>query len=337
MKAWAWLVLVWGAAAHADVVEVSMRQGVPGKAPPAVILRVLEPIRGFHLRLQRSDGEGVELKDKAKVGQVRTVPLPQPDGRFRYEGTLEVTDREGTPLSMPLLFDTELWGPLQLQLDKAKDVDLAARALRFRLNRPAARAIVEVFTESGERAWQGEFTYAGESAGTALEATWGKVDGEVLRISVRAFDAAGSHASVDLFPYSVHVPHDEVVFDTGTSDIRPDQEPRLAAPLGELKRRLERASRWAPVQLYVVGHTDRVGDAARNRTLSVARARAIGQYFRAKGVRVPIFVEGFGEQVPRVSTPDETPEEQNRRVDYILSVGEPGFAGLPFPPAWRKL
>ena len=337
MKTWTAVLLLCATAARADMVEISMRQGVPGKAPPAILLRVLEPIRGFHLRLRRNDGQVVEVKEKAKVGQVRTVALPQPDGRFHYEGTLEITDREGAPAELPLSFDAEQWGPLKLEVDKSRDVDLAGRKLQLRLNRPAARALVEVFHESGDLSWQGEFTYAGEPAGTALEASWGKVEGEVLRISVRAFDAAGSYATLELFPYSVHVPHDEVVFDSGKSDIRPDQRPRLEAPLEELRRRVERASRWAPVELYVVGHTDRVGDAARNRTLSLARARAIGQYFRSRGVRVPIFVEGFGEEVPRLATPDETPEEQNRRVDYILSVGAPGFAGLPFPPAWKKL
>jgi len=46
---------------------------------------------------------------------------------------------------------------------------------------------------------------------------------------------------------------------------------------------------------------------------------------------VPVLVEGFGEDQPRVQTPDETPEERNRRADYILSVGPPSTA------AWKPL
>ena len=325
------LVLLWAAAAGADVVDVSVRGGVPGKSMPALRVRVLAPIRGFHVRLTRSDGETLDVRDKGGVGQERAVVLPQPDGRFHWEGELQVTLKDGSEAALPLSFDTELWGPPALTLDKDRDVDLSKRTLRFRLNRPAVRATVEVFDEAGALAFQGEFPYAGQPAGATLQASWGEVRGEVLRISLKAFAAGGAYASADLFPYAVHVPHDEVVFATGKSDIREDQLPRLAAPLEELKRRVERARRWADVRLYVAGHTDRVGDPVSNRALSLARARAIGRYFRAHGVAVPVRVEGFGEDQPRVDTPDETAEERNRRADYILSVGAPSAA------AWKPL
>jgi outer membrane protein OmpA-like peptidoglycan-associated protein len=164
-----------------------------------------------------------------------------------------------------------------------------------------------------------------------LQATWGEVKGELLRISLKVFAEGDAWASVDLFPYTVQVPHEEVVFDSGKADIRPDQLPRLAAPLEELQRRVARARRWADVRLYVAGHTDTVGDAASNHALSHARARAIGQYFRRQGLSVPILVHGHGEDRPRVATPDETPEERNRRVDYILSVG------APYAADWKPL
>jgi len=331
MRKAAWLVWLWAAVAHADVVDVSVRGGVPGKSPPALLVRVLAPIRGFHVQLQRSDGERLDVKDKAGVGQERVVALPQPDGRFHWEGGLTVTLKDGSEAGLPLSFDSELWGPPALSLDKDRDVDLQRRTLQFRLNRPAVRATVEVYDEGGELAWQGEFPYAGQAAGAALAASFGEVKGEVLRISLKAFAEGGAYASVDLFPYTVNVPHDEVVFDTGKADIRADQLPRLAAPLQELQRRIARARRWAEVRLYVAGHTDRVGDPASNRALSLARARAIGQYFRRQGVAVPVYVEGLGEEQPRVETPDETPEERNRRADYILSVGPPSAA------AWKPL
>ncbi|MBM4381138.1 MAG: OmpA family protein [Deltaproteobacteria bacterium] len=331
MRATAWAVLLWAAVAHADVVDVSVRAGVPGGAPPALLVRVLAPLRGFRVQLQRSDGERLEVKEKAGVGQERAVALPQPDGRFHWDGTLTVTLKDGTEEGLPLSFDTELWGPPSLALDKERDVDLQKRTLRFQLNRPAVRASVDVYDEEGVLAWAGEFPYEGAAAGAPLQASWGEVKGEVLRISLKAFTGSGAYASVDLFPYAVHVPHDEVVFDTGKAGIRADQLPRLTAPLQELQRRIARARRWADVRLYVAGHTDRVGDPASNRALSLARARAIGQHFRRQGVAVPVLVEGFGEDQPRVQTPDETPEERNRRADYILSVGPPSTA------AWKPL
>jgi hypothetical protein len=54
-------------------------------------------------------------------------------------------------------------------------------------------------------------------------------------------------------------------------------------------------------------------------------------------VRLPIFYEGFGEQSPRVATPDETAEPRNRRAEYIIAVEDPALTNAPFTPQWRKL
>ena len=81
--------------------------------------------------------------------------------------------------------------------------------------------------------------------------------------------------------------------------------------------------------LYIAGHTDTVGPAAKNRTLSLARAVAIGAYFRSKQLAIPIVVAGFGEEVQKVKTPDDTDERANRRADYVLGPagGVPPFQG----------
>jgi outer membrane protein OmpA-like peptidoglycan-associated protein len=80
-----------------------------------------------------------------------------------------------------------------------------------------------------------------------------------------------------------------------------------------------------------------VGAEAANRTLSLNRARAIGAYLRKKGLRLPVFLEGFGEQALLVATPDETAEVKNRRAEYIIAIDNPSAAKAPFPPAWKPL
>ena len=100
---------------------------------------------------------------------------------------------------------------------------------------------------------------------------------------------------------------------------------------------VSRYGRFADLRLYIVGHTDTVGDTDANRELSLQRARVIAAYLRKRGLKLPIFFEGLGEQSPRVVTPDETDEAANRRAEYILAVEPPALAPTPIPPQWRKL
>ena len=91
----------------------------------------------------------------------------------------------------------------------------------------------------------------------------------------------------------------------------------------------------------MAGHTDTVGSSAKNRKLSLDRARAIGRYLRAKGIAIPIAVAGYGEDVLKVRTPDATDEPANRRADYVLGPlgAAPPFAG-PYArvhAAWQPL
>lgn len=331
------LTTLLATAASADTVDVSLRQGAAGKHPPAVLIRILERIAGFHLKLKRNDGKVVDVKGGGGPGVTRVIDLDQPDGEFTYEGELNVNMPNAEVMNMPLTFKTVMYGPLRILIDKDKDVDLAKRVIRFKLNRPAAKAKLQVIGESGEPVFDGELPFNSEPADTPLEVTWPASKEEILKVTVTGHDHHGFYAGVDLFPYSVYVEHDEIVFDTGKAEVRADQQQKLEKPLAELKKRITRATPWAPVKVFVLGHTDTVGDKKSNKVLSLNRARAIGQWFRKNGLRVPILYEGFGEEAPKVGTPDETAEERNRRVDYILAVENPVLSNVPFTPKWQKL
>lgn len=86
----------------------------------------------------------------------------------------------------------------------------------------------------------------------------------------------------------------------------------------------------------MLGHTDTVGKTDDNRELSLKRAKSIASYFRQRGLKVPVFYEGFGEQSLAVPTPDETAEAANRRAEYIIAVEDPSLTNAPFAPRWRK-
>lgn len=329
--------LLVATAAFADTVDVAIRTGVSGKYMPALQIRILEPIAGFHLKLKRNDGKVVDVKGGGRPGVTRVIDLEQPDGKFTYEGQLDVNMPNADVMNMPLTFDTEMFGPLRLVIDKDKDVDLEKRVLRFKLNRPAGKAKLTVIGESGNPIFDGEIPLNGAPADSPLEVTWPESNEEILKVSLVGHDQHGFYSGVDLYPYSVYVEHEEIVFDTGKWDVRADQQSKLEKPLAELKKRVERAKPWAPVKVYVLGHTDSVGDAKSNKVLSLNRARAIAHWFRKNGLDVPILYEGFGEHAQKVATKDEAPEEKNRRADYILAVEDPQLENSPITPRWQKL
>lgn len=90
---------------------------------------------------------------------------------------------------------------------------------------------------------------------------------------------------------------------------------RLAATL--------RANGSAVQGLRIVGHTDSVGDAQKNLTLSETRARAVADALRREGVgQLEIRVEGRGEDEPIADNDTKEGRAKNRRVEFYLSFGE---------------
>jgi outer membrane protein OmpA-like peptidoglycan-associated protein len=323
--------------ALADAVSVSLRpQAAVGKGQPALQVHIEEPIAGFEVKLKRSDGQEVRVKGGGSPGVTRTLALEQPEGRFHYEGELVVRFPNAEEASMPLSFDAELLGPPRLTV-APEDVDVAARTLRFTLSRPASRARVTVLMDTGEKAFEGEVPFQGAPAGKPLEVTWPQAEGRVLRISLQAFDTSDFYTSVDLFPWRVDIPHEEVLFASGRAEVPVAERRKLDASQALISDAVARHGRFAELRLYILGHTDTVGDTDSNRELSLQRARAIAAYLRKRGLKLPLFYEGFGEQSLHVATPDETDEAANRRAEYILAVEPPALSSTPFPPRWRKL
>jgi outer membrane protein OmpA-like peptidoglycan-associated protein len=158
-----------------------------------------------------------------------------------------------------------------------------------------------------------------------------------MTIDVRVFDKAGLYDSVAVTQWQVDIPHEEVNFDSGKWDVRDDEKGKLEASYKLIADAVEKYGSLASIKLYIVGHTDTVGASAANRTLSLNRARAIGAWLRKKGLRLPVFYEGFGEEALLVQTADETAEPKNRRAEYIIAIDSPAPTNMPFPPKWQRL
>lgn len=100
-------------------------------------------------------------------------------------------------------------------------------------------------------------------------------------------------------------------FDTAKSVIRPDSEPAL----NEVLKLLQANPTWA---MLVAGHTDNVGAAATNLTLSRQRAQSVIAWLTTHGVdEARLVPSGFGDTRPVADNKDEAGRQKNRRVDLV--------------------
>lgn len=94
--------------------------------------------------------------------------------------------------------------------------------------------------------------------------------------------------------------------------------PAAMETLDQLGKALSSAD-LANYRFRIEGHTDTVGSAAYNKTLSAERAASVARYLEQKfGVKAArLETIGLGQQGLLVPTPDQTPEPRNRRVQIV--------------------
>lgn len=101
----------------------------------------------------------------------------------------------------------------------------------------------------------------------------------------------------------------DVLFDFDRSTLRDQFRP-------ELDRLAEILVRDTSTNVLVWGHTDTAGPVPYNQRLSERRAETVARYMESRGVsRSRMQIQGYGETRLAVPTPDNTPEQRNRRVE----------------------
>ena len=101
-------------------------------------------------------------------------------------------------------------------------------------------------------------------------------------------------------------------FDRDTTNLAPESKKVLPEVVRTIKNR-------QPNDVYVTGHTDRVGTEVYNTELSSKRAYYIRDLLVSSGVKPNALVVSFhGESMPLVHTGDEIAEPLNRRVEVIV-------------------
>ena len=116
---------------------------------------------------------------------------------------------------------------------------------------------------------------------------------------------------IDELNKSGHVAVYGINFDTGKATIQPDSEAVLQQIVVLMQQN-------AALKLRVEGHTDNVGAAAANQTLSQKRAQSVVAWLTAQGVAAArLTAAGFGATKPVADNGTEDGRAKNRRVELV--------------------
>jgi outer membrane protein OmpA-like peptidoglycan-associated protein len=111
-----------------------------------------------------------------------------------------------------------------------------------------------------------------------------------------------------------------VNFDTGTAVIRDEAAVRLDLVVDFMKHRKS-------ASVEISGHTDNVGNAKTNKTLSLKRAQACRTYLISKGIEGDrITAVGFGGERPVGPNDSDENRQKNRRIEVVELQSHPAGA-----------
>ena len=123
--------------------------------------------------------------------------------------------------------------------------------------------------------------------------------------------AAGGKKLYDALSASGRVATHGILFDTGSDNIRAESTPTL-------KEMVAMLTEHPDLSLTIEGHTDNVGDAQANTTLSAKRADAVKAYLVSKGVSADrLTTKGLGASKPAAPNATAEGRQQNRRVELV--------------------
>lgn len=103
-----------------------------------------------------------------------------------------------------------------------------------------------------------------------------------------------------------------ILFQIAKSEIQEQYKPLLDEVLKFLKENPK-------TSIFISGHTDNVGNAQNNLTLSENRAKSVADYLQSKGiVQDRISYKGFGSTKPNASNETKEGKAKNRRIEFLI-------------------
>jgi outer membrane protein OmpA-like peptidoglycan-associated protein len=109
----------------------------------------------------------------------------------------------------------------------------------------------------------------------------------------------------------------DILFDSGSDALK-------AEGIVELSKMADILAKYSDDRVRIEGHTDSVGDAKHNQTLSERRAGAVRTVLVSRGVQEgQIHVVGYGESKPIADNATSEGRAKNRRVELHIDVPNP--------------
>lgn len=103
-----------------------------------------------------------------------------------------------------------------------------------------------------------------------------------------------------------------IFFDFGKATLRPESQ-------NELDRLVKLMTEMPNLKIEISGHTDNVGSAQFNKSLSERRAKAVVDYLIEKGISpTRLTYKGYGFDMPIAPNDTEEGRQQNRRVEFKI-------------------
>ncbi len=328
------LLAATGAPAQEAAIDLQASNRVLlGQGKPTVTVRANRPLQGVQVTVRLPDGRAKTFPvGLLKMGQSKVIPLPEEPGRTTV--TLEIAAKS---MKEPETYEIPVVVARPMKLEVTKDtVDLGEGRITFTASEPVAKVGLVVLGEEGRTIADFEEP-RDAAAGTPITVRFPGDRGAITLLRLTATDPDGFFNGVEMAPFFIEVPHEEVNFDFGKADIAPVEEPKLARTLDGVHAALAKFGNEFKATLYVAGYTDTVGGREFNQDLSSRRAQSIASWFKAHGLRTHACWQGFGEDAPAVATPDETNEARNRRTIHVLA-NQPPPVSKTFPrSAWKCL
>ena len=320
--------------------EIEKDKILIGRDNPAIILSSIVDLKNARLILNRSDGKRIKLNSgPVKADADYRFTWKQPAGNFHYIGKLHIITVTGETGDMNASFTITGVAAKKIKITvPAEKREIKDDTLWFMVDRTIKKAEIEVFGETGGRmAYEIKEYPELPKPGTLVNIKWDSGKKEIMRMVLKVWDKEEFWNKMEFFPWKIDIPHDEVNFETGKWEILAKEEPKLLKALKVVQAALKKYGRFGNPKLYVAGYTDTVGGAGSNFSLSHNRARSIAKWYRGKGLKMPIYYQGFGESVLAKETPDETDEILNRRALYIIAAERPYSKNFPGGRPWTRL
>lgn len=160
-------------------------------------------------------------------------------------------------------------------------------------------------------------TARGAIIGAAVGGAAGAIIGHQMDQKAKEIIAAVPGATVTRVGEGLVVTFESgLMFDFDSDQLRPEARKNLDNLASNL-------SSFGDSKLMLIGHTDAVGDASYNQSLSERRAMAVSSYLTARGVpSTRIAAAGRGETEPIASNDTEMGRQENRRVEVAVYAGD---------------